>query len=107
MRFVMIAGLALLQVSCGMNSRSYIRNYSLSFCEKVFECYDQNAVENAGYGADVPECQVTIAASLEAVESTCDHDPMNAQLCVEALESLDCDDFTSGRLPSSCDEVCI
>jgi len=105
-RVVSVIGIALLMSSCGMTEGRYNRSYSEVFCEKVFECWPQDVVENAGYGANVAECQVTTATSLESVERTCEHNPTNAQLCVDGLSLLDCDDFTSARLPESCDEVC-
>ncbi len=90
---------------CGMNASRFTRQYSEVFCDKVFECWPEEVIDGTDY-SDEDECQVAIATSKEAVETSCDHDRDAAEACVAQLETLACEDFTMGRLPEVCERVC-
>lgn len=80
--------LGLVLGACGDSAADQCKAYYEAMCSKVSECG----------GGDKAQC-------LSASEGACDDVSEvhgDADACIDGVESMSCEDFTTGNLPSAC-----
>ena len=80
--------IGLVMAGCGDSPQEQCKNFFEAMCSKVSECG----------GGDKAECLSQSEDACEGVEEV--HGDPDA--CIDAVESMSCEDFSSGSLPSSC-----
>jgi hypothetical protein len=73
---------------CGDSAEDQCKDFFEAMCSKVAECS----------GGDKASCVSQSAEACEGVEEV-NGDP---DACIDAVESMSCDDFSTGSLPDSC-----
>ncbi len=108
----LFVAMGLLSACGGMTEDEFADEFIVATCDKMFECTSAEEIEAAGafwvFGADSEECQ-GIFADAEAVEdtgSTCEFDSSAAQECLDAYNSMSCEDAADGTTPDACNNIC-
>ena len=84
--------------------------YDLAFCDKVFECEEDENLPFLPY-ASVEECVIfredaRAESGGTSSDETCDFDASVGKACVEDLTTLSCPSYDEGRFPVACAQVC-
>ena len=103
-----ITTLLLLQTACGIPRDEYGGLLWDIACERVFSCYDAELLETLGgvYGEDMEACQALDDDQEFGLVEGCTYDARVARDCLDALEAMDCEEYTNGGYPTLCDGVC-
>ena len=93
--------LALLATGCGYTAEEFQADYAEAHCA----VYDQCALLGVSeIYTSLEDCVAQVEASV-AVE-TCEFDRETAQECVDALNTMSCDDLYDDAWPGSCAAAC-
>ncbi|MBK7758911.1 MAG: hypothetical protein IPO67_04735 [Deltaproteobacteria bacterium] len=84
--------------------------YDLAFCDKVFECEEDDNLPFLPY-TTVEECVVfredaRAESGGTSSDETCAFDASVGKACVEDLTALPCPSYDEGRFPTACAQVC-
>lgn len=111
-----VVGLA----ACGYTEEKYAEDYTSAMCDNLAGCEADIVAAYVAMGMDEATAQATFdttyAASCETeiteggeenVEDTCEFDAAAAQECVDGIEAMSCDFWSTGAgFPEACTAVC-
>lgn len=88
--------------ACGPSEATFDEAFAASFCALQFECYDTAMLATLGW-SDEAACVADVAAPDTANGG--DYRSKDGKACLDAMESVTCEDLTENTFPSACAQV--
>lgn len=88
--------------ACGPSEATFDEAFAASFCALQFECYDAAMLATLGW-SDEAACVADVAAPDTAGGG--DYRAKDGQACLDAMESVTCEDLTENTFPAACAQV--
>jgi len=88
--------------ACGPSEANFDEAFAASFCALQFECYDEAMLATLGW-SDEAACVADVAAPDTAGGG--EYRAKDGKACLDAMESVTCEDLTENTFPAVCAEV--
>ena len=94
--------LFLLLTACGPSPAAFDTQFAARYCALLFSCEDSTTLGAYGW-ADERDCVAELSRADTAGPD--DYDQTSARACLDALDTVTCDDLAKNAFPAACAQV--